>query len=96
MSSLKVKQQLNKNMNAVILREDFSELGTVALDAHEVKHFSSTGSVPARIALDVDQIAALEIGEDDYIYIRESSSERRNADRIDGYDRDDIGESPDY
>jgi len=23
-------------------------------------------------------------------------AERRNADRIDGYDRDDLGESPDY
>lgn len=26
----------------------------------------------------------------------ESADERRTADRIDGYDRDDIGESPDY
>jgi hypothetical protein len=24
------------------------------------------------------------------------SSEKRNADRVDGYDRDDLGESPDY
>lgn len=44
------------------------------------------------LAYGMDHIVAMA----EYIAEAEQQVERRNADRIDGYDRDDLGESPDY
>jgi len=58
-------------MNATISNENYKVLGVVRLSEEEVRHFSSTGSVPARVTLDDYQIASLGIHEDDYIFVRE-------------------------
>ena len=63
--------QSETNMSAKILNENYDLLGTVQLSEEEVEHFTSTGSVPARVALCDSQIDALGIDCDDHIYVRE-------------------------
>lgn len=66
-----MKQDYMEEVKALVVNEDYKNLGTVVLRLEELEHFSNTESVPARIALDCEQIAKLGINEDDYIYIRE-------------------------
>ncbi len=53
-----------------VLNEDHSLIGYVGLRDEEIRHFDSCGSVPAKIALDRDQLATLNLDDNDYIYIR--------------------------
>lgn len=60
-----------KTNQVYVCDSNMQNIGAVVLTEEEINHFTNTGSVPASLALDSNQIASLGIEDETEIYIRE-------------------------
>ena len=92
-------------MNKVITRNVYPPIPdrrfdwTAYYDGEEESNHAGWGATEAEAIADLyrlDQEMNEGKSATDELEAAETKAAKRNADRIDGYDRDDLGESPDY